>query len=384
MNIRMFTSPKERRLALEKKFNITLTNIGSFTLDEGKASTRHCENMIGVAQIPLGVAGPLLIQRENRAKEYYIPLATTEGALIASINRGCRAITEAGGVQTVVERVGTSRGPVFQTSSLIHSHQFVTWLESQRFKMEKIVKECSSHCTLLSFTTQIVGTLVFVRFSFDTQDAMGMNMATIVTQQIAEWIEHEQSIRCLSVSGNFCVDKKPSWQNTVLGRGYRAWSEVVIPTDSIINILKTTNEQLVSTWQAKCLIGSAVSGSVGFNGHAANVIAALYLATGQDIAHVVEGSQTITTMSQEEHGVRVSVLLPAILVGTVGGGTGLATQQEALQLLGIDGGNEGKHGEELAGIVSSVVLAGELSELCALSSGTLTKAHQHLARGEHI
>lgn len=390
MNLRSYKTVKERRTALEKERNISLNHTGSFSIDEERASSRHCENMIGVTQVPLGVAGPLTVASMSvyyddsfhtfNEGEYYLPLSTTEGALVASINRGCKAIRESGGAQTIVKLVGVSRGPVFEASSLSHAYECSLWIEQNVSQLDALAKETSSHISLLSISTQVIGKLVYVRFSYDTQEAMGMNMATIASQRIAEYLEIHHKLSCLSISGNYCVDKKSSALNLILGRGARAWSEVVLPTNVVTDVLKTSVKKLKQTYDAKCLIGSALSGSQGFNGHAANVIAAFYLATGQDIAHVVEGSQCVTTVIEEENGLRIAVYLPSVLVGTVGGGTALDTQKEALSLLGL----HEKSGQslEMAGIVASAVLAGEISELSALSSGLLTKAHEQLARGK--
>lgn len=384
MNLRNSTSVAKRREVVENATSTTLTHIGRGSLDEARASTHNCENMIGVVQIPLGVAGPLKIHWKKNEKEYIVPLATTEGALVASINRGCKAITQSGGANVCVERKGTTRAPVFETQSLSESFRFVEQMKNEFTHLQIIAQQTSSHISLIEIIPTVVGTLVYLRCSFHTQDAMGMNMATIASQHISNYLEEQYGVVCLSVSGNTCVDKKPSWQNVVLGRGYSAWSEVFVSTTIITETLKTTTDKLYRTYESKCLIGGAVSGSIGFNGHAANVIAAIYLATGQDPAHVVEGSQTITTMKREKDGMRVSVYIPSLLLGTVGGGTELETQRESLQVLGIAGGKEGRHAEELAGIVCGTVLAGEISELAALSSGTLTSAHTKLARGKML
>ena len=381
MNLRNFTSVKDRREALEKETAVSLSAIGSCILDEATASTRNCENMIGSVQVPVGVAGPIEVKsQKSKVKSLYLPLATTEGALVASANRGCKAVTAAGGVFVAAERVGTTRGPVFKTASLEKSLALKLWLETHADLLNEVAQTTSSHIKLLSQHIQVEGSLVFVRFAFDTQDAMGMNMVTIATEAMGKKIAEMTSATFLTVSANFCVDKKPSWQNVILGRGFRAWSEVLLSTAVIEEILKTSPDALYEVWETKCLIGSAVSGSMGFNGHAANVVAALFLATGQDIAHVVEGSTATTLFAKESAGIRVTVSLPSLMVGTVGGGTSLATQQEALQLLGIAGGNDGNNAHQLAEIVAGAVLAGEISELAALTSHTLACAHQQLGR----
>lgn len=192
MNLRNITSVKERRTIVESELNVSLPNIGAFSLDEEAASKKNCENMIGVAQIPLGIAGPLKLisgnvgSKPSQSEEYYLPLATTEGALIASINRGCKAIYESGGAFVAVERVGITRGPVFKTSSLLESFSLRDWIEQHEKEIAECANLTSSHLTYISSKIQIAGNLVFVRFSFDTQDAMGMNMATIASQAIVE------------------------------------------------------------------------------------------------------------------------------------------------------------------------------------------------------
>ena len=217
---------------------------------------------------------------------------------------------------------------------------------------------------------------LFVRFSFDTGDAMGMNMVTIATDAVSKLIEKETGATCLSVAGNFDVDKKPAWLNVINNRGMVVWAECVIKKEIVAEVLKTNAEKVFEVWLSKCMVGSAMSGSLGFNAQFANVIAAIFIAAGQDPAHVVEGSTGITTVKALSGGdLYVSVYLPSLLVGTVGGGTNLATQKEALELLGV----VGKTGA-FAEIVGSAVLAGEISLLASLSEGSLAGAHSTLGR----
>ncbi len=391
MKLRDMKTVKERREALEKELQVDLKNTGSFTLDESVAASRNCENMIGVAQIPMGVAGPLQVKSlKVKVKSYFIPLATTEGALVASVNRGCKAITESGGAVVDSYRVGATRGVVFKLANLAQNDRLNNFLEEHFELLQKIAQKTSAHVTLKKFLARGVGRYCFVRFVFDTQDAMGMNMATIATSSIVRTIERKTRARCVSLAGNFDVDKKPSWLNVIEGRGFKVWAEVTLPSSVLRHTLKTSAQKIFDVWLAKCMIGSAMSGSVGFNAQYANVVAALFLATGQDPGHVAEGALGITTMEvvRKENGrnedVYVSVYLPNLMVGTVGGGTGLATQKEALEILGVAGGNKGENAERFAEIVAGAVLAGELSLLASLSEGTLAAAHQRLARGLDI
>jgi hydroxymethylglutaryl-CoA reductase (NADPH) len=202
-----------------------------------------------------------------------------------------------------------------------------------------------------------------------------MNMATIATQKITEMIEQETGIACLTVAGNYDIDKKPAWLNIINCRGKEAWSEAVIPAETVQSVLKTTSQKIFDVWLAKCMLGSAMSGSMGFNCHFANVVAALFLATGQDAAHVVEGSAGITTTKVLDNGdLYISVFLPAVMVGTIGGGNKLKTQTAARSIMNITSAIQ------LAEVTAGTVLAGELSLLASLSAQSLATSHQKLGR----
>ncbi len=330
----------------------------------------------------MGVAGPLRYTDGNGAKQaVYVPLATTEGALVASISRGMKAIAQAGGSQVVAFRMGTSRGLTFRLKNIQEGLRLSEYFSAQKEKLNTIAQETSGHVTLTDVVVKCVGRYGFVRLSFDTQDAMGMNMATIAADKIAGVVAKEAGVSVLSIAGNYDVDKKPAWLNVIRGRGWEVRADIMLSATVLSETLKTTAGAMYDVWLSKCMIGSALSGSMGYNAHFANVVAALFLATGQDPAHVVEGSVGITTAEEVNEGLCMSVYLPDLMVGTVGGGTGLATQKEALSLLGVAGGNNGKNAQRLAEIVAASVLAGEISLLASLSCGTLAGAHQALARG---
>ncbi len=238
------------------------------------------------------------------------------------------------------------------------------------------------HLRLSEIKPFLVGRNVYLRFCYDTDEAMGMNMVTIGTQKAIDWIEKKLKIKCTSITGNLCVDKKPSWMNFILGRGKRVWAEVVIKPQVVKGVLKTTVEKIVEVVLKKDFLGSALAGAMGFNGHYANIVAAVFLATGQDMAHVVEGSLGITTAEVLEDGnLYFSVYLPDLMVGTVGGGTGIVTQKEALAMMGLGKGRRGE-AMEFAQVVGAAVLAGELSLTAALSAGHLARAHARLGRGK--
>jgi hydroxymethylglutaryl-CoA reductase (NADPH) len=379
MDMRKFNSASERRKALEEKLGISLPHIGEFSLDEKTASVKNCENMIGVAQIPLGVAGPLKITGNHAAGDFYIPLATSEGALVASVSRGCKAVSLSGGAQVAVHRVGVTRGPVFYTGSIKKSMELYVWIKNNKEKIAAAAEKTSSHLKFKKVDVRTQGSYAFMRFYFDSQDAMGMNMATIATDKIAELIERETGANCMSIAGNFDIDKKPAWINFINNRGFKVWAEIIIPKQTVKDVLKTTPEEIFEVWLAKCMLGSAMSGSLGFNAHYANIVAAFFAATGQDIAHTVEGSMGITTVKVlKNDDLYFSVYLPAIMLGTVGGGTNLATQKEARDIVGV------KTSTELAEVLGGAVLAGELSLLASLAENSLVNAHQRLGRGELV
>ena len=378
MKLHTLSSVVKRRQVIEKITNVSLPHIGTYSLDENIASTRHCENMIGVTQVPLGIAGPLRINK----REYYIPLSTTEGALVASVNRGCKAILESGGAIVDSYYVGSSRGPVFYVKNLQESDRLNTFVETHLKEMQKIVCTTSSHISLTKTFSRGVGQYRYIRFIYDTKDAMGLNMVTIATDKITHFIEEKTGISCIALSGNYCVDKKPSWLNMIEGRGSKVWAEAVIPQNVLQQTLKTTAQKMYDVWLSKCVMGSIMSGSMAYNAQYANVLAALFLATGQDIAHIAECSVGVTTAEVRGKNLYMSVYLPDLMVGTVGGGTELATQKEALTLLGVHGGNDGKNKKQFVEIVGASVLAGEISLLASLSEGSLSKAHQKFARGK--
>jgi len=387
MNIRQLKTIEDRRIGVEKEIKKPLKAVAVYPAGLDEAQYRNCENMIGAIQIPLGIAGPLLIKeksRENGGQEYYVPLATTEGALIASVNRGCKAITQSRGAVVDVRNIGMTRGSVFKTSGLEESVRLEKWLQTHEKKIASIAENTSRHLRFLSLFVKKAGCNVFVRFSFDTSEAMGMNMVTIAVSAISLYIGKETGAKCVTVAGNFDVDKKPSYLNMILGRGREVWAEAVLSADVIKTVLKTTPEAIHDTAIRKCLIGSAISGSLGFNGHYANIIAAIFLATGQDAAHVVEGSMGITTTELENRQLRVSIYIPSLLVGVMGGGTGLPAQKEALSVLGLQKPNQGESASEFAAVIGASVLAGELSLLSSLTEGSLASSHQKLGRGNNV
>jgi len=345
-----------------------------------EAQKRNIENPIGTIQIPVGLAGPLKINGLNTQGEFYVPLATSEGALVASVNRGCSAITEAGGANVRVADDKMTRGPVIKAKSLTDALKIKDWIRDHFKELKKAAEVTTRHGKLLKIDpVVVVGRYLYPRFVFKTGDSMGMNMVTIATENALNLLTHKTGAHVVALSGNLCVDKKPSSLNLIEGRGKTLVAEVIMSKKIVENKLKTTTDAIVEVNTSKNLIGSAISGSIGFNSHYANMIGAIFLATGQDEAHIVEGSLGITTAENIDGDLYFSVTLPDVPLATIGGGTRLETARECLEIMDVYGsGKVGKFAE----IVAGTVLAGELSLVGALSAGHLARAHKELGRGD--
>ncbi|GIW63926.1 MAG: 3-hydroxy-3-methylglutaryl-CoA reductase [Patescibacteria group bacterium] len=374
MKLHKFNSADQRRYALEKKLGLKLEKIKSALIED--ESKLHCENLIGATILPLGVAGPLKLVSLNSGQKRlcFVPLATTEGALVASVNRGCKAISLSGGVKVFIEKVGTTRGPIFYVKNLAEAVSFKKWLTQNQSKIRSALESSSNHLKFLKFDYQIMLPYFYLRLYFDTDQAMGMNMVTIATEKLAELIEKELDIRCVSVSGNFCIDKKPAYLNFLSGRGLKVWAEIEISSAVLKQVLKTSADRIFSVWLSKNIGGSLISGSLGYNAHFANIVSAFFAAVGQDLAHTVEGSLGSTSAEIKGENLYFSIYQPAVMLGVLGGGTKLQIKQEAIKVTGA------KTSQELAEVLAGAVLAGELSLLASLAEGSLAKAHKKLGR----
>jgi len=371
-----------RRIAVSELTGASLHHIKNFSFDVEKATKRNIENMIGAVQVPLGIAGPLRIKGEYAKGDFYIPLATTEGALVASTDRGSSVILASGGANVRIFDDKMTRAPVFLARDIIGAKSLIDWIFKNFQRLKERAETTTTFGELLRIEPFTVGRSVFLRFSYDTKDAMGMNMVTIATDSAVDMILSENDVELIALSGNMCTDKKPSAVNLILGRGKTVSADVIISKDTIVEKLKTTPSKMFDVNYRKNLLGSARAGSLGFNAHSANIAAAIFIACGQDAAHVVEASTAITTMELTEEGLYCSVTLPSLPVGTVGGGTGIATQQECLSILGIHGGGDppGANAKKLAEIIAAAVLAGEINLIGALSARHLARAHAQLGR----
>ncbi len=367
---------EDRRKAAEEFTGASLETVSKYGFDPQTAS-KNIENMIGTTQIPLGYAGPVRISGEYADGEFLVPLATTEGALVASISRGMSVINSGGGARTMVCADAMTRAPVLRVEGIEHSKRVIDWIDSNKAAIDEAVAETTSHGRLVRIDKYPDGRSLYLRFAFETGDAMGMNMATIASESVCRLIEKETGAVMVSVSGNMCSDKKPAAINMINGRGKTVVAEALIPKDVVEQRLHTTSAAVQETNYRKNLMGSSLAGTLGANAHAANMVAALYIATGQDPAQVVGGSMSVTSCEDVGGDLYISVRMPTVEVGTVGGGTRLPCQREALSMIGCLG--EGK-ARKLAEIVAVTVLAGELSTLAAQAAGQLGSAHAALGR----
>ncbi|MCL9816712.1 hydroxymethylglutaryl-CoA reductase (NADPH) [Natronocalculus amylovorans] len=376
------TATAARRALVSEETDASLETIGSYGFPAATAEP-NIENMIGAVQVPIGVVGPVSLSGGAFEGESYLPLATTEGALLASVNRGCSVINRSGGANARVTKSGMTRAPVFRVRDVVEAEALVSWVRDNNKALVDAAAETTNHGELLDVTPYVVGNNVYLRFRYDTKDAMGMNMVTIATKAACDIIENETDASLVALSGNMCSDKKPAAVNAVEGRGRSVTADVTIPRSVVENSLHTTPEAIAEINTRKNLIGSAKAASLGFNAHVANVVAAMFLATGQDEAQVVEGANAITTADVTADGdLYFSVSIASLEVGTVGGGTKLPTQAEALDILGVRGGGDpaGTNADALAECIATGAVAGELSLLAALGSRHLSSAHESLGR----
>lgn len=374
---------KLRRQVVEKKMGRQVSSLPYQHFNYEKVHGQCCENVIGTVQIPVGVAGPLVVD----GKEYFVPLATTEGALVASTTRGCKAISVCGGAKTEILADGMSRAPVLQCPDARTGAAVKRYIEENFELFQQAFASTTRFGRLREIKSWVVGRKLFVRFKCTTGDAMGMNMVGKGVEHSLKLItEKFPDVSVLALSGNVCTDKKPAAINWTDGRGKSVVAEAIISGDVVRDVLKTSVEALCEVNYAKNLVGSAVAGSVGgLNAHASNIVTAVFLATGQDPAQNVESSNCITLMEPTNGGkdVYISVTMPSLEVGTVGGGTSLPGQSAMLEMLGVRGSHPttpGANAKQLAKIVASTVMAGELSLVSALSSGHLISSHMKLNR----
>ncbi len=349
------------------------------TSDEPSLYQGNIENFIGLLRMPIGLAGPLRVNGLAAKGDYRIPLATTEAALVASYHRGCRVLTAAGGCSAMVLYESLSRAPAFVFETAADACRFVVWAMSRFEDFQRAAATTTSHGQLVDVGSTVEGNHVYLNFEFTTGDASGQNMVTLATQTVCELILAESPVPPLRhyVESNLSGDKKASARAFTSARGKKVTAEVKLTAELISKHLHTTPGAMADYWRMSA-IGGVLSGTLGIQGHFANGLAALYLATGQDAACVAESATGVTRFEvTPDGGLYASVTLPGIMVGTVGGGTGLPTQRACLELMGLAGNGKAR---ALAEVCAGLLLAGELSIIAALSAGHFSRAHRKLAR----
>ncbi|CAO1425246.1 unnamed protein product [Diamesa serratosioi] len=362
------------------KGNDIFSNLSYRHYDYSKVLNACCENVLGYVEIPVGYAGPLTID----GVKYYIPMATTEGALVASTNRGCKALSYYG-VRSIVEDVGMTRAPCVKFPDVLRAAQAKRWMETtENYQTIKTAFDATSRfARLQELLITMDGPNLYIRFRAFTGDAMGMNMVSKGAENALRIVQQAfQDMQIISLSGNFCSDKKPAAINWIKGRGKRVVTEARISEDVLKNLLKTDAKTLVQCNKLKNMAGSALAGSIGGNNaHAANMVTAIFIATGQDPAQNITSSNCSTNMelhAENCNDLYITCTMPSLEVGTVGGGTVLPGQSSCLEVLGVRGAHlthPAENSKQLARIICSTVMAGEISLMAALVNSDLVKSH---------
>jgi hydroxymethylglutaryl-CoA reductase (NADPH) len=334
----------------------------------------NIENYIGVSKIPIGLVGPLKVKGLHAYGVFYVPMATTEGALVASYTRGSIVTYLSGGITSwsLVERV--SRVPAFKFNNLIEIGKFTIWVSNQFEKFKEITKNNSNHAELEDIMINISGNIVFISFDFNTKDAAGQNMTTIITDNICRFILENSPIKPVSyfIESNLSGDKKASYLSYMFVRGRKVVSEAIIDSKLIEKYLNTTSEK-INEYVNLATLAAMQSGTLGAQGHYANALAAIFIACGQDVACVSEAAVGITRTELIGRDLYISVNIPNLIVGTVGGGTSLPTQRECLEIMGCYGESKAN---KFAEIIGAAILAGELSLIASISANDFAQAHK--------
>jgi hydroxymethylglutaryl-CoA reductase (NADPH) len=365
-----------RRRWVESKTGARLDHVGSFTIP-GEQMRGNIENPIGTVQMPLGIAGPLLIHGDYAQGIFYVPLATTEGALVRSYERGMMTLTRSGGVTTRLLRDENRVSPVFLFPNVASVREFVEYVRNHFSLIRDEAEATTRHGKLLRVECQPVGREVIVTFCYFTADAHGMNMIVKATERACQWILAHSRATDFCLFSGYGSEKRGSGVLFRGGKGKKVIAGAKIPASLLRQYLHITPLQLVDLWR-HTVIGHLHANALGYNGHYANGLTAIFIACGQDVANVVNSAIGITNFEVAgDDAVYVSVTLPSLTVATVGGGTGLGTSYECLQMLGV-AGNGGA--PKLAEIVAAAILAGEISMAAAIASGEFVAAHEDYGR----
>ena len=349
---------RQRQAFIEENTPARLHHTRQFSF-EPEVMAGNIENMFGVAQVPIGLAGPLLVNGEYAQGEFYVPMATVEGTMLASYNRGMKVIRESGGVLTTVAGEAMQRAPVFVFKNARDSREFARWLKAHFEQVKAVAESTTSVGKLNEIEQYLAHNMVFTRFDYSTGDAAGQNMTSKATFAACEWIKQQYpSMPHYLLSGNFDTEKKTSSVNLLKGRGRRVTAEITIPRDVMIENLRITPQQM-HYGQGISTMSAILSNSSNNAAHPANGLAALYLATGQDIANIGESNQCTTYNNVTRQGdYYFSITFPSLIVATYGGGTALPTQRECLEIMDCFGPGKAL---KLAEIAAALTVAGELS-----------------------
>jgi hydroxymethylglutaryl-CoA reductase (NADPH) len=368
---------ERRRRFVEERTGASLEHVSKYSFDPA-ILPGNIENFIGVAQVPLGVAGPLLVNGEHAQGEFYVPLATAEGTLVASYNRGMRLLREAGGVKTTVIDDAMQRAPAFLFDSAREARDFSGWLKENFDEIKRVAESTTRSGKLRDIEQYSASRMLFTRFNYTTGDAAGQNLTGKATWAACEWIRaNHPTLQHYFLESNFATDKKSSQVNMLNTRGKRVVAEATIPRDLIREIMHA-DVDLLNRARLVSNLGGFMSGVNNNGAHSANGITALFIATGQDVANVAESSAAFNFTEVTPDGdYYVSITIPSLIVATYGGGTGLATQRECLEMLGCYGAGKV---HKFAEIVAATVLCGELSLGAAIVAEEWVKAHDLFGR----
>lgn len=369
-----------RRAFVSEHTGAELSHVGHYSVDPA-ALPGNIEHFTGVAQVPIGLAGPILINGEHAKGEFYVPMATTEGTLVASYNRGMKLLGLAGGVTTTVVKESMQRAPVFIFESAREARDFSLWLEQHQADAKAAAETTTRTGKLIEIERYLAGRFCFTRFDYTTGDAAGQNMTGKATWAACEWIKanYPEPID-YALEANLATDKKHSQINNLQTRGRRVIAEALIPDQLLREVMNTTSADLYRRRQISGQVGAWLSGSVNNGAHSANGITAMFIATGQDVANVAESHAAHAYVELRENGdYYYSLTIPSLICATYGGGTALPTQRECLQVLGCEGSGKVL---KLCEIIAGTVVAGELSLGSAIVAGDWVTAHDELGRNK--
>jgi hydroxymethylglutaryl-CoA reductase (NADPH) len=367
-----------RRRAVTDVTGTQLQHVGSFSFDP-EILRGNIEGFAGVAQVPLGLAGPLLVDGEHARGEFFVPLATSEGTLVASYGRGMRLTREAGGIKTTVIDEAMQRAPLFVFRDARAARAFGTWVDENTAALKAKAAESDPFAELVRIEQYAVGKMRFLRFDYTTGDAGGQNMVTKATHSVCAWMIGQglEGLEHFTLSANLDTDKKHSTMNNLHTRGKRVVAEVTVPAHLIAEVMHTTGTALYRQRQLSNL-GTLLGGAVNNGAHYANGITAMFIACGQDVANVAEAAAGFSYTELRDNGdYYFSITIPSLIVATCGGGTGLPTQRECLEVLGCYGPGKAR---KLAEIVAATVLCGELSLGSAIVADQWVSSHEEYGR----